>query len=351
MQDEDKLQDDLDPNQSEDGYEDSGEEEGYESDGEPESEEPDSQDEPGGEDEPYEGDPESDGEENRQQEKPQNEAPKKRDKAQVRINQIRREKYRALHELEQARAEIARLSKQNEVVAQAGVRQYESNVAARLEKARAAQISAIESGDAEAQANANLELAAAANQYHELNNWKSQYEQTKSIQPQEEQNYYAPPPPEHNADILQDWMDDNDWFNPQSERFDQDLSTYINYCANHLDQGLIQSGHQDKIRNSDYFAWIDKLKDDYINQRKYAQREQSSPTQRRELNMRVERGRGPAPARTGQAVYGNQQRRANNMDLSTAEKEIAALCKVSPEAYRRQKLYDQRENAHKRGGY
>jgi hypothetical protein len=345
MQDEDKLQD-VDSGVPEDEYEDS--DEHQEDEGEPEGDAPEPEDD---------GEPEGDesqfDEEEKRQKPDKREAdptePKKRDKAQTRINQINREKYRALHELEQARAKIAQLEEQTKVAVEAGARQYESNVSSRLERARAAQIAAIESGDAEAQANANLELAAAANEYHELNSWKRQYEQVKASQPQQEPDYYAPPPPEHNADILQDWMDDNDWFNPQSQSFDQELSTYINYCANEIDKGLIQQGHRDKIRNSDYFAWIDKLKDDYIHQKRQMQ-QQNNPTQRRELNMRVDRGRGPAPVRGGNASYGSQ-RRNDSSDLSAAEREIAALCRVSPEAYRKQKLYDQRENAHKRGGY
>lgn len=274
----------------------------------------------------------------------------KRDKAQTRINQLQREKYRALHELEQAKAQIESLRQQKEAVSEAGVRQYENNVSSRLEKARNAQIAAIESGDAQAQADANIELASATNEFHELNNWKRQYEYERANQSQRQPQSYIPTP-EHNAEVLQDWMDDNDWFNPNSERYDQELSQHINHCANQLDAHLINEGHGDKIRNSDYFAWIDALKDEYIQQRQYAQRGQNYQPQRRDLNMRVDRGRGASPVRGGQGVYSNQRRSGGDSGLSPAEKEMAALCRVSEESYRKQKEFDQRNNPHKRGGY
>src|ERR1700733_662798 len=71
----------------------------------------------------------------------------KRDKNQTRINILQRERYRALNELEKKAAEVEFWKQKAELSGQASMRQLDSNVNYRLDKAKAAQASAIESGD------------------------------------------------------------------------------------------------------------------------------------------------------------------------------------------------------------
>lgn len=284
--------------------------------------------------------------------------PKKSESAKERINKLTRERYRAAREAARARDEVeywkSKYAEEHEakkVTTEAGVRQYEANVSARMEKARSAQVAAIEAGDAQAQADANVELAAATTELHELNNWKHQHEYQKRLQ--EEQQYYEQqqpfvPPQNYNADIAQDWLEDNEWFHPQSPRYDQELANYINWFSNNLDEEMVRAGKGDLIRSPQYFEHIDAYKNEFVNNRR---NQGQNNTQRRDLNMRVDRGRGPAPVRGAQGVYGGRRGGTDSTGLSREEREAASWFNISQDAYRKGKNEDIRDSSHKRGGY
>lgn len=286
------------------------------------------------------------------------EHPRKSDSAKERINRLTREKYRAAREAQRAKDEIeywkSKYAEEHEakkVTTEAGVRQYEANVAARMEKARTNQIAAIESGDAQAQADANVELASATTELHELNNWKSQYEHQKRLHEQEQQyqqQHPFVPPAEYNADIAQDWLQDNEWFHPQSQKHDQELANYIHWVSNNLDQEMVKAGKGNLIRSPEYFEYIDAYRDEFVNHRR---NQGQNNAQRRDLNMRVDRGRGPAPVRGAQGVYGGRRGGVDSTGMSREEKEAARWFNISDESYRKGKEEDIRENSHKRGGY
>ena len=266
---------------------------------------------------------------------------KKRDKAKVRINQLQRDKFHAINESEKLRAENEQLRQMYESSTQVAMRQYDDSVAKRIERARESQIAAIESGDAQAQADANIELASATNEMHTLNNWKYQNEyelRNQTAYVPEQPIYYS----NNNDSVLQDWIEDNTWFNPSSKNHDPDLAAYINNKSSEIDQGLIQHGYGYKIRDEDYFREIDRLAQEYVNGRN---RQYSG--QRRDLNMKPVRG-GASPVRGyNQGVQGSGQTRET---LSADERDMARRMGVTDKVYLQHRLHDQKINGFKRRG-
>lgn len=267
---------------------------------------------------------------------------KKRDRAQTRINHIMREKFHLESELEKERYEKEQLKQMYELSSGAAMRQYDENASTRMERARASQIAAIESGDAQAQADANIELAAAMNEIHTLNNWKQQNEYEKRNQ------QHQAPPIEYSPigdEVLQDWVQDNEWFNPQSQNFDRELAECIDHWSQRLDEQYIRNGNARKIRSPEYFDEIDNIVHQAV---EFRNNQQSG--QRRELNMKPVRG-GASPVRGGgQGMQGMQGGTQRKEMLSPDERDMARRMGVTDKVYLQYRLRDQQENPNKRRG-
>jgi len=286
-------------------------------------------------------DPGDDEEEEEEPEPEEEEKPKKRDKAQTRINQIQREKYQAQHQAELLRQENEELKRLYDLSADANVRQYEGNVAQRLEKARQMQIRAIEEGDPNAQADANMELAAAMTEMQQLNSWKSNQEYARrQAQYQEPAAPYA-----HNIPNLQAWTQENDWFNPDSENFDEELATNINQYSEMLNDELVRHGYADRIMSPVYFEQINEQARLFIENRDGKR----NVNQRRDLNMKPVRG-GASPVRGANAPQSGGGKRT--VTITPDERDMARRMGVSDKTYLQYRLKDEQENAIKRrGGY
>lgn len=217
----------------------------------------------------------------------------KRDKNQTRINILQRERYRALNELEKKAAEVEFWKQKAELSSQASMRQLDSNVNYRLEKAKAAQLAAIESGDSQAQVDAQVEVAAATAELQEVNNWKYQNEYERRASQYREPESEESPDPE----ILGAWWHDNsDWADQRSKKYDRELVNYVCQADAWLANQLRAAGRHREIGGSDYLQEIDNMKEVFL-QNRY-----QNTNQRRELNMRQPRG-GASPVRnSGQSV-------------------------------------------------
>lgn len=266
-------------------------------------------------------------------------APKKRDKAQTRINQIQRDRYQALAALEQAKAENERLRQENRLIeeqkslsTQAAMRHYDDNVNTRLERARQMQIQAIESGDAQAQADANIEIAAATNAIQELKNWKykEEYERKFTEQRaqddayQQQQQTYNAPTYNPNDILLEDWVEKNEWYNPASENHDPELSAALSQYANQLDYQLASTGYAHQIKSPEYFENIDNAIRQFV-----SKRNSQHSNQGRSLNMRTPQG-GAYSARNGRSAQAQSQRSG---PLTDEQRDMARRMGVTDKAY------------------
>jgi len=258
--------------------------------------------------------------------------PKKRDKAQTRINQIQREKYRAIHQAEKATSEAERWRQKYELMKQMTTRFYDVDVNSRIERAQSAHKLATESGDAEAQTAAIAELTAAQVELQNLNQVKYQDEYERSTRPQQIQQPVEAP----DNEIVGEWLQDNhEWINPQSKRYDKELAAFVVDIDRQLSEGLAKIGMQGKIGNSDYFHELDKHKEEFLANRR-------SPNQNRELNMRQSRG-GASPVRNS----GQSQNRSQRQEykLSADERELARASGVDEDKFIKEKIKFMREES------
>ncbi len=239
---------------------------------------------------------------------------KKRDKSQTRINILQRERYRALHERDQMAAELEQWKQQAELSKQVSIRQQDTNANYRLEKARNAQIAAIESGDAQAQADAQMELVAATTELHTLKDYKQRDEfERQARQYEEPQEDYQPDP-----EVLNSWFQDNlEWADPSKKTYDRELVEYVGQADTWLANQLRVAGRHREIGGSDYLHEIDSMKERFLQNRKSGGNQESN--QRRELNMRQSRS-GASPVRNS----GQTSRRQGSGERLSSEHEALA---------------------------
>lgn len=260
---------------------------------------------------------------------------KQRDKAQIRINRITKERYKAENRAKKAAADADYWRQKYELSSQLNLRQSDLNANARLEKARTALIAATESGDAQAQADANIAIAAATADLQEISRerMRSEYEDRARQQ-------YTPPQEELDTEIAQDWIqENNDWINPQSKNFDEDLTRYIAAIDNQLGNELRATNRTHLIGTSEYIETLDNYKNAYLNQRSQQMHSGQSTNQRGGLNMRQARG-GASPVRgSGQTQY----RSNRSSDLTPAERamvESISHTGVTEETFKKAKMAD-----------
>jgi len=271
---------------------------------------------------------------------------KQRDKAQVRINRLTKERYKAENKAKKALSDADYWRQKYELSSQLNLRQSDLNASARLEKARNAQIAAIESGDAQAQADANIAIAAATSDLQEINkeHMRSEYENRAR------QNYPANPQEELDTEIAHEWIqENNDWINPQSKNYDAELTQYIAAVDHQLGNELRAKNATHLIGSSEYIDTLDNYKSAFINQRSQQSNTGQNTSQGRGLNMRQARG-GASPVRgSGQTQYRNSR----SSDLTPAERamvESISHTGVTEEIFKKAKMADMKRRDAERGG-
>lgn len=260
---------------------------------------------------------------------------KKRDPAQTRINQIMREKFRAEDEAQKLREENQKLQQMVSFSTKAAMDQYEESAYQRLEKARNLKAAALESGDLEAQVNADTELALAATEVNNLNRVKVQ-------QNLQQQNYQEPPyiPPEVlNQQEATRWVEMNDWFNPNSVNYDEDLAKATQVAANMLDAYCYRTGQPHKIMSRDYFEELDN----YVSN---IQAQSGYHNQRRDLPMRAAKT-NVSPVRSGAVAETNTRQQYK---LSAEEKDMARRLGIDEKTMMQSVIRDMQQNPNRRKG-
>lgn len=267
---------------------------------------------------------------------------KQRDKAQVRINRLTKERYKAENKAKKANADADYWRQKYELSSQLNLRQSDLNASARLEKARSAQIAAIESGDAQAQADANIAIAAATSDLQEINKEKMRSEYDDRVR----QNYPNNAQEEPDTEIAHDWIqENNDWINPQSKNYDEELTRYIAAVDHQLGNELRAKNATHLIGTSEYIETLDNYKSSFLNQRN----QPTNTDQRRSLSMKQARG-GASPVRgSGQGQYRNNR----SMDLTPAERSMVESIShtgVTEEIFKKAKIADMKRREAERGG-
>ena len=133
-------------------------------------------------------------------------------------------------------------------------KEFEKRVTTNLEAAKAKLQGAINSGDVEAQTQANLELAELANDHARLGRLKSAYEAQSKLPQQPPRQDFATgnqpeqkaPPPDPRADA---WAAENSWFGSDSA---------MTYTAFDIHKKLVEQGFDPNASPDEYYSEVDK---------------------------------------------------------------------------------------------
>ena len=168
------------------------------------------------------------------------------------FNRLQREKFQAIEEARIAKEEVEALRRRIENADAAAMKHFDDNIDLRIRETKKIKALAIENGDIEAQAEADLEFAKLAVEHANTNAWKNSQEFQKKNLSQQPQNEYNVAPHVHS------WVEKNSWMNPQSEDYDYELADRINEYSEDLNLKLSREGQSAQIMSPAYFREIDR---------------------------------------------------------------------------------------------
>lgn len=266
------------------------------------------------------------------------------DKAQIRINRITKERYKAEAKAKKLAAEADHWRQKYKISSDFNLKQMELNANARLDKARSAQLSAIESGDAQAQVDANFAMTAATTDLQDINKEKMRSEYEERIK-----EHQSPPQEDIDTEIAHEWIHENiEWINPQSKTYDPELTEYIARVDYELGNRLRSNNETHLIGSSEYIEKLEEYKNYFLSQRTQSSNNSQNTNQMRDFKMRQARG-GASPVRNSSQT---QHRGNKSMDLTPAEKamiESISHTGVTEEIFKKAKIEDMKRRKIERG--
>lgn len=258
--------------------------------------------------------------------------PKTRAPADKRIHEIQKEKYQALDELQKLREENEQLRKMADLSTQSAIINYDMTVKQRLERAKQLKTQAIESGDVNAQIEADVELSSAVGEMQKANDWKLQ----KSYQDQQINETYQQPPEVINQKEINRWVNENAWLSPNNEDYDEELANKMNVVTDSLDSHLFRTGQAHLRFTREYFNELDAYKRQLLSESEAPPESNRSNqghqfSQRRSAPVRTSNRPPVSPVR-GQRNSSIQEDRPR-YTISNEERDMAQRMGVSDKAY------------------
>lgn len=245
-----------------------------------------------------------------------------------RLSEVQREKYRLAEELRQTQEELNHARALADASTRTAMQHYDQAVMQRLQAAKEQKLKALESGDINAQTEADVALSLATSEYQNLANLKAQEQVYQQPHYQQQTPQY-----QDNTPVVQDWIAENSWFHPSSEDYDADLAGEVHAYCNAFDNNLYRAGLGHQIMSPEYFQ--------VLNQHINSIRNQNNTHKNGELRMRSSRG-NVSPVRNGynQGSSGGQ----HQIKLNPAERELARRLGVDERTYLQHKLSDERKH-------
>lgn len=288
----------------------------------------------------------SDEEEEEPEEDEPKEAPesKKEDKKpkevdyRTRLNRARREKYQAEEYARRLSDENERLRQMSQLSTQAAMLHHEDSIQQKMDYAKHQLASAIESGDAEAQANAQVALNLATHELASANSYKAEQAYRQQYDNQNQQ-YQNPDPfrakyPMYRQEEVEDFFEDNPYLNEKSPYFNKQIMENFMRTAQEVDDELTAEGNAHLIGSNQYLRFMDKAVKSLVGQH----------VGKRSLPMK--QSRVPAAPSRGSS-FGSSVERKNKQykKLSPEDRENAREMGVSEEAWARELLRAERQLA------
>lgn len=275
--------------------------------------------------------------------------PKKYDSIRQRLSEAQREKFQYQHALTELQRENEQLRASADLSSQAAMLHYEEGVAERLEKARQFKLQALESGDLQAQVDADIQMQAATTDAINLNNWKAQQallEQQTQNPGYDEEAYYNTMREQQAVN----WISQNgEWLHPQSPNYDAWMADQLDAYCEKFDNNLFRNGLDHAMYTPEYFQVLDN----HVNALKHNRR--GNGYGRRELSMRSS-GSAVSPVRGAHSAQSEYTGQPNYRKLSADEKEIVRILKnaglnASEKGYLSKREKETRETPYRRGYY
>lgn len=171
---------------------------------------------------------------------------------------LKRDKYKALAEKEEAEKRVRELERLLDESVNASTYHYGKNAYNDLERAKINKKIAIENGDVDALIDADEALYKAINAVTELERFTNQPQPVRQ-QPENEESYT-----EVYDEIAQDWLESHPELEPDSRNYNADLAKEVGKFVNALDRDLKKNNRMDMFFSQDYFdtinEYIDQLK-------------------------------------------------------------------------------------------
>lgn len=257
-----------------------------------------------------------------------------KDPLKQKLHRIQKEKFQAIEQKHQAIDRITQLERENEelrrsshLASQAAMVNHDDRVNYRINNAKQQKMQAIESGDVQAQVDADLELSLAVSEYDRLQNWKA----SQSLQSQYPEQQQAVVPEVLNARTLNAWEEQNPWANSSSDDYDEALTNQAHHIGNQLNQWCHANGLSHEIYSPQYFQRLDQEIAHLRNQN------QDEPySQRRAIPMK--NSKSPVSSMRGTSSSRISQPQKQTVSLSRVELDTAAELGMTAKEYAANKL-------------
>lgn len=267
----------------------------------------------------------------------------------ARLNQIRREKYEAINETKILHEERARLLAENELLrrqsdtsAQAALTQYQTSAVERLDRAKQIKAQAIESGDINAQIEADIALTSAVTDYSKIADWQA----SENVRQEQEYNYaeierqrqqmeadvYRSTPPEVlNRQVAETWVAQNPWWDINSRQYDPSRAKVAEEVLDLLDRSYTGQGMRHMMLSSEYFEQANQLIAQRLSSASHYQ-SQDHHQHQSQRRPQMKPSRSPvAPVRSGVNSTASQPR------LSAEELDFCRRGSIDPNQYKAHK--------------
>jgi hypothetical protein len=193
------------------------------------------------------------------------EVPIEQEKKKTKLWKEKKQKYRLIEEKQALHQEILQLKEQarerDEMLNQAlnsGTYHYGKSAYADLERAKENKKKAIENGDLDSLMEADVSFNKAMHTINDLEKWAYSGPQGKGESVQHN-NYEQPEYSfnEREQEIARDWLEDHEYLNPRSKKYDVNLASKVIDFTNALDTNLQRQGSTDAIFSDEYFDTVD----------------------------------------------------------------------------------------------
>lgn len=191
------------------------------------------------------------------EEAPEEEQPKRRspDKRIAELARRAQEAERRVQEYEAQLRQESELRRQSDV---AMMTHYERNLLLQASDLKMKWQEATTLGDAEKQFDLQQQLIQIQSSLSEIEGWKAQQQQPQQVQQAAPQPQQAQQPTPTLEPRTQTWIQQNDWFQPQSSNFDQEMHEEATIYARRIERRYRAEGREGEIGGVEYFSEIDR---------------------------------------------------------------------------------------------